>query len=333
MQGSKKLATPPSARAAKTRQAADFLVRRVRWDDVELFLALMRGGSLQVAGRAMKIDASTASRRLAALERAVGVALFARSRDGVAATVHAAQLLPYAEAMEVAASSFVHGAETFERLAEGTVRVTCPPGLADAFVLPALPALKKRFPAITVEIDAQIGVVDLARRDADLALRTIRPAGADLIAKKVFATQSVIAGARTMVRKLGTVRRWSDTAFVQLGANLAHIPHAQWVTRHAPDASIAVVANTFPTQIAAACRGLGLAVLPRPYLRVYDLAEITVAAPLAAALAQLPIDELWMVTHPAVRHLPRVAAVWQFLDEMFASYETGSLPSPARRRS
>jgi DNA-binding transcriptional LysR family regulator len=297
---------------------------RIRWDDVELFLALLRGGSLQVAGRALAIDASTASRRLVALEQAVGVALFARSRDGLAPTVHASELRPYAEAMEVAASSFAHGAEVLERLAEGAVRVTCPPGLADAFVLPALPGLKKRYPGITVEIDAQIGVVDLARRQADLALRTIRPTGADLVAKKVFATQSVVAGQRHYVRKLGRVRRWSDAAFVQLGASLAHIPHAQWLAHYAPDAQIAMVANTFPTQIAAACRGLGLAVMPKPYVAVYDLVEVEVTAALAPAVAQLPVDELWMVAHQAVRPLPRVAAVWQFLDQMFASYESGA---------
>ena len=297
---------------------------RFRWDDIELFVALMRGGSLQVAGRAMAIDASTASRRLAALEKAVGVALFARSRDGLTATVYANQLLHYAEAMEVAASSFAHGAQAFERLAEGAVRVACPPGLADAFVLPALPALKKRYPSITVEIDAQIAVVDLARRDADVALRTIRPTGADLVAKKVFSRQSVIAGQRHYVGKLGRVRRWSDTAFVQLGATLAHLPHARWVSRHAPDAQIAMVANAFPTQIAAACRGLGLAVMPKPYLKVYDLVEVQVTAGLADAVAALPIDELWMVAHQAVRPLPRVAAVWQFLDQMFASYESSA---------
>lgn len=306
----------------KTRPA--MAVARIRWDDVELFLALMRGGSLQVAGRALAIDASTASRRLVALEHAVGVALFARSRDGLAPTVHALELRPYAEAMELAASSFAHGAEALERLAEGAVRVTCPPGLADAFVLPALPGLKKRYPGITVEIDAQIGVVDLARRHADLALRTIRPTGADLVAKKVFATQSVIAGQRQYVRKLGRLRRWSDAAFVQLGASLAHIPHARWLSQYAPDAQIAMVANTFPTQIAAACRGLGLAVMPKPYLAVYDLVEVEVTAALADAVTYLPIDELWMVAHQAVRPLPRVAAVWQFLDQMFASYESGA---------
>ncbi len=297
---------------------------RIRWDDVELFLALLRGGSLQEAGRVLAIDASTASRRLVALEQVVGVALFARSRDGLAPTEYANQLRPYAEAMEVAASSFVHGAEAFERLAEGAVRVTCPPGLADAFVLPALAGLKRRYPGITVEIDGHIGVVDLARRDADLALRTIRPTGADLVAKKVFAATSVVAGQRQYVRKLGRLRRWSDAAFVQLGAELAHIPHARWLAQHATGAQVAMVANTFPTQIAAACRGLGLAVMPQPYLAVYDLIEVEVTAALAEAVTQLPLDELWMVAHQAVRPLPRVAAVWQFLDQLFARYESGA---------
>jgi DNA-binding transcriptional LysR family regulator len=325
MQGKARSAKKP-AKPTGTSTAEYF-----RWDDVQLFLALLRGGSLQIGGRALKIDASTASRRLANLEKVLGVALFSRSRDGLTATDYAEQLRPYAESMEVAAVSFANGAESFERLAQGVVRVSCPPGLADAFVLPALPALQQRFPAITVEIDAQIAVADLARREADIALRTIRPTGSVLLAKKVFATRSVIAGSADYVRKLGIIKKWSDATFIQLSANLAHIPHARWLRDFVPTATIAMVANNFPTQIAAAGRSLGLAVLPRPYLDVYDLVEIRVAAPLTLALESLPVDELWLVADPSVRHLPRVAAVWQFLEAMFTSYETGARPSPLLR--
>jgi DNA-binding transcriptional LysR family regulator len=293
----------------------------IRWDDVELFLALFRLGSLQAGGHQLGIDASTASRRLAAMEKSLQVMLFSRSREGLLPTSYGEQLLPFAEAMELAANRFARGTEQFERLPQGNVRISCPPGLADAFVLPVLPALRKQYPAIQIEIDAQVGVADLARREADIALRAVRPRGDELIMKRVVATRSVVAGSVAYVRSLGRVKRWSDTCFVGLSGGLAHLPHAQWITKHAASAQVPLIANTFPTQIAAACRGLGLVVLPKPYLDSYKLAAVEVSANLAGSFDTLPVDELWMVVHTAMRQLPRVAAVWTFLDEMFASYQ------------
>lgn len=117
--------------------------RRVKWDDLALFLALARARSLSGAASRLEVDASTASRRLAALERELGLRLFDRTPEGLAPTAYAERLFPEAEAMELAADRFVTGAEGFERTIEGRVRLSAPPGLVDAFVLPMLPDLAR----------------------------------------------------------------------------------------------------------------------------------------------------------------------------------------------
>lgn len=304
---------------------------RVRWDDVQLFLALVRERSLARAGARLEVDASTVSRRLAALEEQLGLRLFDRSREGLSPTAYAERLFPEAEAMEASAQRFVTGAESFERAVEGKVRISVPPGLADVFVVPALPELVARHPGLTVEIDARVGVVDLGRREADLALRSVRPEGADLVQKRIVQTRSTVAGAPRYVEELGRLRSWAGARFVAWGEELAFLPQARWLAAHAPGARTAMIASSFTAQLAAAEAGVGLMVVPRPYLAVRRLAEVQTTRPLAATLDTLPDDELWLVVHRALRHVPRVEAVWRFLEESFAESRLAAKARPTRR--
>lgn len=153
-----------------------------RWDDLRVFLALFRHRTLSGAGAALSLDASTVSRRLAGLEEALGATLFDRTRDGVLPTAAAEQLLSAAEDAENAAFAVARIAEGLERSPEGTVRITAPPLLVDAFLAPAMPGFRKRFPALTLELLASASFADLTRREADIALRMSRPSTGDLVA-------------------------------------------------------------------------------------------------------------------------------------------------------
>src|SRR5262249_27331767 len=106
----------------------------LRWEDVRIFLALMRGGALGPAAQRLDIAAPPASRRLGALEEMLAARLFDRSREGLRPTAAAERLLPAAESMEAAAHTFARDASGFEREVEGRVRVSAPPGLAEVFL-------------------------------------------------------------------------------------------------------------------------------------------------------------------------------------------------------
>jgi DNA-binding transcriptional LysR family regulator len=292
----------------------------LRWDDLKLFLALRKHGSLAAGGAAMGIDSSTASRRLATLEKTLSVQLFMRSRDGLTATAYAEQLTPFAEAMAGAAANFLHGADTLERDVQGVVRLSCPPGLIDAFIVPRLPELRAKYPGIVMELDARIAVADISRREADIALRVLRPVGNDLIAQQIFATSAVVAGSPSYVKALGRLQTWKAAEFIAWGQELAHIPHAQWISKYIPRSQVALVTSSFSTQIAAAKLGLGLVVVPMPYLAAHDLVQARVGKALLPATEALPEDQLWLVTHTALRQVPRVAAVWQCVQSWFSEY-------------
>lgn len=300
------------------------LDRRLRWDDVQLFLALFRGGTLARAGARTGLDPSTLSRRLAALEALIGVRLFDRTREGLAPTAYAEQLVSEAEAMEASAQRFATGAASFERRAEGRVRVSVPPGLADLFVVPVLPRLLATHPALRVELDTRTGVVDLNRREADLALRSVRRDGAELVQKRIVHTRATVGCAPAYAKALGRLRSWSGVRFVAWGDDLAHLPSARWLREHAVGADVSLVVSSFPTQLAAAQAGVGCVVVPRPYLAVAQLVEPAMSKPLAATLDVLPDDDLWLVAHRALRDVPRVDAVWRFFETAFAAPASGA---------
>src|SRR5687768_10191114 len=141
----------------------------IDWDQIRVFLAVARARQLAGAAARLGLDVSTVSRRIDRLEAELGVHLFDRTRDGTVATAAAEALLPAAEDMERALAQFATAADGVETVAEGVVRLTAPPGVADAFIAPALAGFHARFPKVTVELDASIGYADLTRREADLA--------------------------------------------------------------------------------------------------------------------------------------------------------------------
>ena len=146
------------------------------WDQVRLFLALMRARTLSGAAKRVQRDASNVSRRLARLEEEMGVPLFDRTRDGLVPTSAAENLLAHAEEAELGIARFAAASAQVETRIEGAVRITAPPGVADTFVAPLLPELHARHPRLTIELDASVGYSDLTRREAEKGLaRAARP--------------------------------------------------------------------------------------------------------------------------------------------------------------
>ncbi|WP_437537972.1 LysR family transcriptional regulator [Sorangium sp. So ce726] len=288
-----------------------------RWDDVRVFLAVHRHGSLGQAGARLGLDTSTVSRRLTALEASLGARLFDRTRDGLVPTRVAELVLPAAEAMEAAHRRLARDASGAEADAEGVVRLSVAPGFADSFVVRRLPRLRARHPKIRVELDASVRVLDLTRHEADLALRSIRPEGADLVVTKLASARWIAAASEQLVEDAGPVEAWDAVPWIAWDRDLTSFPAARWLARHAPGAEIALRTSFFVSQLTAAEIGLGAVLVPEPYLEVHALAPLRFASALEASAAEWPTDDLWLVGHRALRDVPRVAAVWSFLiDEL-----------------
>lgn len=288
------------------------------WEQVRLFLAISRGGSLSAASARLGLDVSTVSRRIDRLETELGALLFDRTRDGTKPTALAEHMLPHAEDMELAASRFASAGAQAETEVEGVVRLTVMPGIADAFVAPALARLRERHPKLVIELDASVGYADLTRREADLAIRSHRPESGDLVTTKLVTAQAVPLASAAYAKELGKVKRLDQVRWIVWANDLAHMPDAVWLRRQVPDLVPVLRTSHFGSQLAAARAGLGAVISARPFAAT-GLVEIAHAKSLDAAWDELPSGSLWLVGHRALRHVPRVAAVWSFIVETIAA--------------
>jgi len=285
----------------------------LRWDDVRLFLALCRARTVGEAGRALAVDSSTVSRRLTALEEALATTLFDRNHEGITATKAAEDLLPVAEEMEAAMLRFAHAADGLEREVSGLVRIACPPDVANVLIAPLLRELFTLHPALRVEVAPGEAVIDLTRREADLALRTVRPAQGDLVVTRLTRVRWVLVASAELARELGTLRSWDDVPWVGWGPRLSMIGPAKWLERYAKGVDPVVRSDSLMVQIAAVSAGVGVTLMPEPSAQHYGLVPVKLAPSLRPAAADWPTDELFLVTLRALRDVPRVRALWELL--------------------
>ncbi len=251
------------------------------------------------------VNASTISRRLEALERALGARLFDRTPDGVLPTALAEALAAHAEAMDRAAAGLVLAAEGREAAVEGEVRLTALPGGMEYLVAPALPRLLAAHPRLRLVLDASVAYADLSRREA-------RPRSGDLLVKKLGEGRGAIQASAAYAAELGRLRALGDARWITWGDDLAHLDAARFVAERVPAEAVQVRTSHIGTQLAAARAGVGVLLADRTVGRASGLVEVSLAPGLQRALPQLR-SELWLVVHRALRDVPRIAAVWEFL--------------------
>jgi DNA-binding transcriptional LysR family regulator len=302
--------------AAKTQRKSEARPRpEFNWDDARVLLAVARKRTLRAAAAVLEVNASTIARRLDALESAFGVRLFERMPEGLLLTAEAEKLLAHAERIEQAAIGLASAVEGLEHKPEGVVRITAPPGAADHFIAPALPRLLERYPDLQIELDASIGYSDLTRGEADIALRIERPTSGDLVATRFCQDRDTIVGSEAYVRALGTLSDPNAARWLTWAADLAQYPATRFVMEHVAPKQIVLRSSSINSLLGAAEAGLGVALLPRSYLQLRPLGAAKLSAKLAQQVNALPTLDLWLVGHRALRSVPRVAAVWEYMLE------------------
>ncbi|WP_425052857.1 LysR family transcriptional regulator [Psychromarinibacter sp. S121] len=157
----------------------------IHWDDLRVFLAVARSESLSGAGRQLRIDPATVGRRMQRLEEGVGAPLFAKSPQGYALTVDGQRLLDHAERAEQAVTGAVEEIGGQAGQLTGQVRIGAPDGCAN-FLLPQVCAeLSRNNPLLDVQIVALPRVVNLSKREADMAITVSAPATGRLTVQKI----------------------------------------------------------------------------------------------------------------------------------------------------
>ncbi len=282
----------------------------LKWDDVRLFLAAMEHGTLSEGARAAGVGQSTMSRRIAEMEEALGVVLFSRGRGGLIPTPAAEALRPHAVAMEEASRQALAAVQGSEATLEGIVRVAVPPGVAVSLMPYAQKELAVRHPGIRLHVLASQFAVDMDRREADIAVRALRPSGDDLTCRRLPDMDLGVFASPSLAASLAPDARPEDIPWVQYGPELLHIEQARLVEQWRGSTPPAFVTDSY-LAMRSACRfGLGAMVLPRVEAMMLGLVRLPQVG------TDLPAVPWYLVSHTAVRRIPRVAAVLTLLGEL-----------------
>ncbi|HTM19901.1 MAG TPA: LysR family transcriptional regulator [Kofleriaceae bacterium] len=272
------------------------------WDDLRVFLAVARAGRVAAAARALGVEHSTVARRMARLERDLGAPLFHRTAGGYRLTSAGERARLLAEDTERGAVALGGRVRAQTHSLAGRVRLALLDELASVWLAPRLPVLRARYPDLELELITGIPPTDLARGEAELAIRTPRPHQQGLVAVKLARLSTGLYAPRTRrPPRIDTHSRGLDL-LVYLPAWHA-LQSAAWFQPVLAGSRIVLATNSSHTLAAAARAGAGLAVLPR---MMADRTLVPVSDDLAA-------NDHWLVTHPEFHRDPKVRAVTTFL--------------------
>lgn len=284
----------------------------MNWDDLRFLVVIGREGSLAGAARCLKVDQTTVARRLRALENALATPLFERDEGRWRPTPVGTQVLARAARIEEDVAGLTRIAEAGRDAMTGTVRITSVGTLLANWLTPRLPGLFARHPGLGVELVASNANLNVARREADIALRLARPVQGDFLIRKVAEIGFAVYGPAS-----GAVDGW-----VGYDDALAHTPEMRWLAEQHGAAPMRLRTASMASLMCAVAAGIGQAILP---CLVADpapgLIRLSGAAPVLTR-------ELWLLIHPDARQQPRVAAVADWLAERIAQDQPAFLGQP-----
>jgi DNA-binding transcriptional LysR family regulator len=173
------------------------------WELYRTFLEVVRDGSLSGAARKLALTQPTVGRHIDALEASLGLSLFSRSPQGLRATPAALELVSYAETMAAASAALRRTASGGAKADRGTVRVAASEMIGCEVLPPMLTSFRDSHPGITLELALSNRNEDLLRRDADIAVRMVRPRQKSLVARHIGKSPIGFYAHRNYVEKYG----------------------------------------------------------------------------------------------------------------------------------
>jgi len=284
------------------------------WDDVRFFLAVARAGSLSAAARALRVGHVTVGRRITLLEQRLGVTLLNRTPDGFATTSAGEAILRQCTAMETAALDLERIAAGRDMLTTGLVRVTTTEAIAYQLVAPVIAALRRAHPELQVDLIVGVRSLDIARSDADLAVRLARPSASDLVCRRLGNVGFSLYASKRYLAKSGTPKRGQGLGGFDLisftGAPAAMSPF--FMGESLDGARVALRCDNPLIQLKAAADGAGIAELA--CFLGDSSPELVRVWPNEAPARRTA----WLILHQHLRRSARVRTVSAAITEAFS---------------
>jgi DNA-binding transcriptional LysR family regulator len=286
------------------------------WDDVRFFLAVAKTGSFSAAATQLNTKQTTVGRRIQALERRLGAKLFDRHRHGMEVTPAARGVLVQAESMLSNATSIERHLAGLDREMAGIVRIAATEGIAAHWLVPRLGQLRTTHPDIIVQVIASDQVLDLATRQADLAIRFFRPTSNQLVAARVGQVNFSIFAAPSYIERYGMPQKLDDLRehhivdHTTLHSLAAMKPWSEVVER---SPSVVLRTNSSYAAVEAVQVGYGISVFPDYVTKSSNL----VPAPIDLKI----VRDIWLVSHEETNKGARIRTVIDYVREQFRQDE------------
>lgn len=287
------------------------------WDFYRTFLAVLQEGSLSGAARALGLTQPTIGRHIDALETAIGMQLFTRSQHGLIPTDAATELRPYAEALAATAASLLRVASGHGEAVQGAVRITCSEVVGVEVLPPMLARLRAEHPRLVIELSLSNAVEDLLRRDADIAVRMVKPSQEALVAKYIGDIRLGLHAHRDYLARNGTPARLDRLAahtVIGFDRETAAIRAMMKRISGLDRSTFALRASSDLAQLAAIRAGFGIGICQVPLAaRNPDLVRILPES------FELRL-ETWLAMHENLRSSRRCRVVFDALASGLADY-------------
>lgn len=277
------------------------------WDHIRYFLAVVRSGSVSAAAKRLGVNQTTVSRRITAIEQRLGQALFDRSGHNWVITPVGERLVPSAERMADEANTIARYAMAESQALSGKLRVTVADACSQILAMPALHAFSQQYPDVDLEVIATRDQLDLAAREADIALRSTDEPPPNLVGRRIAQLAYAIYGTREL---LECVRSEQDPADIPcitwIGDGSTRPP---WIERSFPDTRRVYRTSELAMMVQMAKHGTGIAQIP---------CVLGDADPLLFRIPARYVEPgwgLWVLSHVDLRTTARVRIFKDFLVE------------------
>jgi DNA-binding transcriptional LysR family regulator len=280
------------------------------WDLYRSFLGVLQEGSLSGAARALGLTQPTIARHIDALEQAVGFELFTRSQQGLAATEGALELKPYAESLAATTAALLRTASEQGAAVKGAVRVSASEAIGAQVLPPILASLRETHPELEIELVLSNAVVNILRRDADIAVRMVEPAQDALVVKRLGEVTLGLHAHRRYLAHAGAPRDLEDLKRHSMIGFDSETPAIRSMRRRVPSydsVRFALRTDSDVAQLMAIKAGFGIGVCQVAVARRDpDLQRVL------PDLVDLKLG-VWLAMHENLRSTPRCRAVFDGL--------------------
>lgn len=283
---------------------------KLAWDDFRLIKAIADAGGLTGAAAALGVNHSTVFRRLGQIEDQLGHALFERRKTGYVATSAGEEMTALASRIDDDVTAFGRRLAGRDLAPSGELRITTTDTLYLHVLLPIFAAFRAAHPLIRLDIVIASQTLNLSRRDADVAIRASDSPGETLVGRRIATLSWAVyarADAPTTEEEAADPVLLFRRDWVALGDPLGYVKAARYVRDHVPAERIALRSSAVLGLTEAVERGIGIGPLP-----------CFIADQRPGLVRLLPPDPdfstgLWILTHPDIRHAPRVRAFMDFV--------------------